>query len=91
MENPIHPKTAQDVRDAFAWIKDNFYMSSDAKPCKAHTAYKLKHLIQRDISVYLTEQLFIQVMRYAGFNPTAVGRSVYFNIIDVNIPHEMGF
>lgn len=59
------PKGTQEQIDN--WIKSNFKHSQ--RENKGHTSYGLKHILQDDLEIYLTNNQFKDAMLKAGFEP----------------------
>ena len=59
------PKRQQ--KDVLKWIKNNLYERKT--PNRAYHSYHLKHLLQWDIGVYLTENQFKDAMLQCGYYP----------------------
>ena len=51
----------------FAWIKENIYPRKT--PLEFPTSYGLKHILKRDIDIYLTNNAFKDAMLQCGFEP----------------------
>ncbi len=59
------PEGTQEQIDA--WIKANFKHSK--RENKGHTSYGLKHILEDDMGIYLTNNQFKDAMMKAGFDP----------------------
>ena len=55
-----------EIRSIDSWIRNNIRKGDTLS---SHTSYTLKHLLQQDISVYLTNNQFKDAMLLAGYLP----------------------
>ena len=53
------------------WIADNL-LKTQKTPNLHHSSYGLKHLLERDTSIYMTNNQFKDAMLIAGFGPVKV-------------------
>lgn len=58
-------KDEQDI--VLGWIKENIYPRKT--PLYGYTSYGLKHDLERDTKIYLTNNQFKDAMMMAGFKP----------------------
>lgn len=59
------PKRQQ--KDVLRWIKDNFYIRKT--PNYNYHTYRLKHILQYDTGIYLTDNQFKDAMLRSGYEP----------------------
>ena len=57
----------EDIEKADRWIRQNIRKSD--KCLEEHTSYGLKHLLENDTKVYLTNNQFKHAMMLAGYEP----------------------
>lgn len=60
-----HPQEIQDI--VLKWIRENFLPRKTELPTS--TSYGLKHILQRDTGIYLTNNEFKDAMMMCNFNP----------------------
>ena len=59
----------EEIDAVMNWIAEN--ISPRKTPLDGHTSYGIKHLLQRDIGIYLTNNEFKDAMLQAGYEPVA--------------------
>ena len=62
----ITDKDAETIRQVGEWIRNNILA---AKGVNEHTSYGLKHMLENDTGIYLTNNEFKDAMLLAGFPP----------------------
>src|SRR5574344_862299 len=60
-----HPQ--QEIDAVFRWIDEN--ISPRKTPLLSHTSYGLKHILESDIGIYLTNNEFKDAMLSCGYAP----------------------
>lgn len=61
-----HPKEEQEI--VMAWIRENFIPRKTV--LYGNTSYGLKHILQHDTNIYLTNNEFKDAMLQCGFEPS---------------------
>lgn len=68
----ITDRTQEEQNAVFRWIKENILPRKTPLPyC---SSYGIKHILQRDIGVYLTNNEFKDAMLLCGFYPVEEGK-----------------
>lgn len=79
----------------FAWIRANLYYSRSSY--NVRTSYGIKHILQQDTTIYLSNNQFKDAMMMLGFHPkNANVLNWQFNIKErspafKNVPHGLAF
>ena len=60
------PKDVQE--EVFKWIKENILPRDTVNP--RHTSYGIKHILERDTEIYLTNNEFKDAMMMCGYMPS---------------------
>ena len=60
----------EDREKVISWINENILPI--ASPNRKHTSYGIKHIIQSDLGIYLTNNQFKDAMLECGFEPVEV-------------------
>lgn len=81
------PKRQQ--KEVLKWIKDN--ISPRKTPNKVYHTYRLKHVLQWDIGIYLTENQFKDAMLKSGYYPVDVYESSWTFPIGFNNVQKVNF
>ena len=63
----ITERKPEEQKKVLQWIKENIYPRKT--PHLLHTSYSLKHLLERDTGIYLTNNEFKDAMMICGFEP----------------------
>ncbi len=66
-DNHFPALTKEDQRAILQWIQSRLYPRKT--PNNWHTSYGLKHLLERDTKIYLTNNQFKEAMLMCGFTP----------------------
>lgn len=57
----------EEIDTVMNWIAEN--ISKRKTPLYGHTSYGIKHLLERDVHIYLTNNEFKDAMLQAGYKP----------------------
>ena len=63
----ITDRSENEIYKVMGWIKDN--IRSDKKILRGHTSYGMKHLMEHDLGLYLTNNEFKDAMLLSGYKP----------------------
>ncbi len=68
----ITDKPAEVQEEVFAWIRANLMPAESVLRCR--TSYGIKHILQHDTGIYLTNNEFKDAMMMCGYHPANAKR-----------------